>query len=159
MIPETVTATPEEESSDALQLIDQVSKFYADPLGFVLTCFQWGEPGTALEHFPGPDEWQRQELRESGAQVRERPFDGCTPVSPIRRAVASGHGIGKSALTAWIVLWLMATRPDSRGTVTANTYVQLETKTWAAIQKWQALCITAPWFVCTSNRLYYRDAK
>src|SRR6266851_8019765 len=50
-------------------------------------------------------------------QVRERAFDGHTPVSPIRRAVASGHGIGKSALTAWIVLWLMSTRPDSRGTV------------------------------------------
>jgi hypothetical protein len=48
---------------------------------------------------------------------------------------------------------------DSRGTVTANTYLQLETKTWAAIQKWQALCITARWFVCTSNRPYHRDAK
>jgi len=73
--------------------------------------------------------------------------------------VASGHGIGKSALTAWIVLWLMSTRPDSRGTVTANTYVQLETKTWAAIQKWHKLCLTAPWFVCTTNRLYHRDSK
>ena len=80
-------------------------------------------------------------------------------MSPIRRAVASGHGIGKSALTAWIVLWLMSTRPDARGTVTANTYVQLETKTWAAIQKWHKLCLTAPWFVCTTNRLYHRDSK
>jgi hypothetical protein len=35
---------------------------------------------------------------------------------------------------------------DSRGTVTANTYVQLETKTWAAIQKWHKLCLTARWF-------------
>ena len=53
----------------------------------------------------------------------------------------------------------MSTRPDSRGTVTANTYVQLETKTWAAIQKWHKLCLTAPWFVCTTNRLYHRDSK
>src|SRR5450755_4169170 len=53
----------------------------------------------------------------------------------------------------------MATRPDSRGTVTANTYVQLETKTWAAIQKWHKLCAIAPWFVCTTNRLYHRDNK
>jgi len=159
MIPETVTATPGEESSDALQLIDLVGEFYADPLGFVVTCFPWGEPGTALEHFPGPDQWQRQELREIGVQVRECAFDGCTPVSPIRRAVASGHGIGKSALTAFVVLWLMATRPDSRGTVTANTYVQLETKTWAAVQKWHKLCLIAPWFVCTTNRLYHRENK
>jgi hypothetical protein len=158
MIPEN-TAAPTEESADALQLIDKVSEFYADPLGFVLMCFPWGEPGTALEHFSGPDEWQRQELREIGMQVRARTFDGCTPVSPIRRAVASGHGIGKSALTAWVVLWLMATRPDSRGTVTANTYVQLETKTWAAIQKWHKLCLIAPWFVCTTNRLYHRENK
>src|SRR5260370_39698517 len=109
-----------------LHLVDQ---FYADPLGFVRTCFPWGEPGTALEHFPGPDEWQCQELREIGLQVHERAFDGHTPVAPLRRAVASGHGIGKSALTA------------SRGTVTANTYVQLHTKTWPAIQKCRRLCL------------------
>jgi hypothetical protein len=159
MIPDTVIAAPTEDSSEALQLIDRVSEFYADPLGFVETCFPWGKPGTELEHFSGPDEWQRQELREIGRQVRERTFDGCTPVSPIRRAVASGHGIGKSALTAWLVLWLMATRPDSRGTVAANTFVQLETKTWAAIQKWHKLCRIGHWFVCTTNRLYHRDSK
>jgi hypothetical protein len=39
--------------------------------------------------------------------VLERGFDGFTPVSPIRRAISSGHGIGKSALTAFVVLWLM----------------------------------------------------
>src|SRR5882757_494295 len=127
MTPEMVNATPEEESSQAAQLYDLVGEFYANPLGFVLACFPWGKPGTALEHFLGPDRWQRKELWEIGQQVRERAFDGFTPVSPIRRAVASGHGIGKSALTAFVVLWLMATRPDSRGTVTANTYVQLET--------------------------------
>ena len=149
----------DEHSAHQRELIDLVGGFYADPLHFVTSCFPWGVPGSPLEKFSGPDEWQRQELREIGRQVRERAFDGFTPVSPIRRAVASGHGIGKSALTAWIVLWLMATRPDSRGTITANTFVQLETKTWAAIQKWQALCITAPWFVCTTNRLYYREAK
>ena len=147
------------EAIEALKLLRLVDQFYSDPLGFVRTCFPWGEPGTALEHFPGPDEWQCQELREIGLQVQERAFDGHIPVSPIRRAVASGHGISKSALTAWIVLWLMSTRPDSRGTVTANTYVQLETKTWAAIQKWHKLCLTAPWFVCTTNRLYHRDSK
>ncbi len=149
-------------SAEALyeqELTGLVDEFFLDPLGFVLAGFPWGQKGTPLEHFSGPDEWQRQELREIGEQVRERAFDGFRPVAPIRRAVASGHGIGKSALTAFVVLWIMATRPDSRGTVTANTYVQLETKTWAAIQKWQGLCITAPWFICTTNRLYYRGAK
>jgi hypothetical protein len=48
-------------------------------------------------------------------------------------ATASGHGIGKSTLVAWIVNWILTTRPLCQGTVTANTYQQLETKTWAAI--------------------------
>ena len=140
-------------------LADEMAQYYADPLGFVLACFPWGEKGTALELATGPDEWQRQELEEIGQQVRERAFDGKDPVAPIRRAIASGHGIGKSALTAFIVLWLMSTRPGCRGTVTANTYTQLETKTWAAIQKWHKLCITASWFICTTDRLYHKDAR
>jgi hypothetical protein len=150
---------PGKESSGALQLLDLAGEFYANPLGFVQMFFPWREPGNPLEHFSGPDEWQCQELREIGEQVRKCASDGRNPVSPIRRAVASGHGIGKSALVAWIVFWLMSTRPDSRSTVTANTYVQLETKTWAAIQQWHRLCLTAPWFVCTTNRLYHRDSK
>jgi hypothetical protein len=40
-----------------------------------------------------------------------------------------------------------------------NTHTQLETKTWAAIQKWHKLCITEPWFVCTSGRLYHHANK
>ena len=50
-------------------------------------------------------------------------------------ATASGHGIGKSTLVAWIVawivVWIMSTRPHCQGTVTANTFTQLQTKTWA----------------------------
>ena len=35
---------------------------------------------------------------------------------------------------------------DSIGTVTAGTYVQLETRTWAALRHWTKLCITGRWF-------------
>jgi hypothetical protein len=65
---------PTGEAIEALKLLRLVDPFYADALGFVRTCFKWGEPGTALEHFPGPDEWQCQELREIGRQVQERAF-------------------------------------------------------------------------------------
>ena len=135
-----------------------VGEFYDDPLAFVVAFFPWGMPGP-LEHFAGPDEWQRQELKEIGRQVRLRAFNGRDPAAPIRRAISSGHGIGKSALTAFIVLWLMSTRPGAQGTVTANTHTQLETKTWAAIQKWHKLCLTASWFICTTGRLYHRHHK
>ena len=78
-------------------------------------------------------------------------------MAPIRMATASGHGIGKSTLVAWIVDWLMSTRPHCQGTITANTYTQLETKTWAAIQKWTRLCVTGPWFQSTGNKMYHRE--
>jgi hypothetical protein len=48
----------------------------------------------------------------------------------VRVAIASGHGIGKSALVAWIILLAMSTLRDSRGVVSANTEGQLRTKTW-----------------------------
>lgn len=139
-------------------LADQMAEFYADPLGFVLFAYPWGEPGP-LEHHDGPDTWQRDFLKEVGAQVKKRKFNGKDPVAVIREATASGHGIGKSALVAWLVDWIMSTRANAQGTVTANTFQQLDTKTWAQIQKWTKLCITSHWFICTGDRIYYRGAK
>jgi hypothetical protein len=141
------------------QLAEAIAQFYADPLGFVLFAYPWGEPGTSLANSDGPDEWQTEVLEEIGQLVRDRGFNGIDPVAPIREAIASGHGIGKSTLTAWLVDWIMSTRPNCQGTVTANTYTQLQTKTWASIQKWTKLCITAAWFVVTSDRMYHKDHR
>lgn len=143
------------------ELAEEVAKYYADPLGFVLAMYPWGEPGTVLADYQGPDKWQADFLRSIGDQVRERGFNGVSPVRPIRCAVSSGHGIGKSVMVAWIVDWLMSTRPFAQGTITANTFTQLETKTWAAIKKWTALCLTSHWFAVTSNKMYavaHKDA-
>jgi hypothetical protein len=139
------------------RLAEQIAQFYADPLGFVKFAFPWGQRGT-LESYAGPDVWQEEALRELGEQIQQRNFDGVHAVSPIRSAVASGHGIGKSTFVAWLACWILSTRPDSQGTATANTFPQLETKTWAAIQRWLKLSITAPWFVVGGDRIY-RIAK
>src|SRR5947209_4229237 len=104
-----------------LELADEVAKFYDDPLGFVLFAYQWQEKG-ALEHYPGPDTWQHEFLKDLGEQVKQRGFDGLNPVMPVRMTTASGHGIGKSVLVAWLVNWVMSTRPHCKGTVTANTF-------------------------------------
>lgn len=141
------------------RLADEVAAFYADPLGFVLFAYPWGEKGTPLADHEGPDEWQAAFLERIGEKVRERGFDGTVPVAPIREAVSSGHGIGKSTIVAWLVDWIMSTRPNAQGTVTANTFSQLQTKTWAAIKRWTALCITADWFVVGDQRMYHKDAK
>lgn len=142
------------------ELAEFVGQFYDDPLGFVWGCYPWGVPGTPLEHFKdGPDEWQTAFLKALGEEVARNGFDGVVPVRPVRRAVSSGHGIGKSTLTAWVVDWIMSTRPHSQGTITANTFTQLETKTWAAIKRWTKLCLTAPWFQINDNRMYQVDHK
>ncbi len=126
------------------QIAEECASFYADPLGFVLWAFDWGHGD--LDGFEGPDVWQRNRLIDLGNMVKERAFDGVTPVDPIRFATSSGHGIGKSAYTSWIILWIMSTRPYAKGVVTANTSEQLKTKTWAELGKWKKRCITGDWF-------------
>jgi len=140
------------------QLADFIGGFYADPYGFALAAFPWGEPGP-LEQHTGPDTWQREFLQWLGAEVTRRKFDGLTAVEPIRAAVSSGHGIGKSTLQAWLVCWIMSTRPRCRGTVTANTNFQLDTKTWAAVQFWGKLCLTAGWFEVNTQRMYRKGHR
>lgn len=128
-----------------IKLSEEVARFYDDPLGFVYFAFPWSEPGS-LEQYDGPDTWQQEVLNDIGALVRERGFDGLSAVAPIKLAVSSGHGIGKSTLSALIACWILSTRPDSQGTITANSFPQLSTKTWAALQRWLRMCITAHWF-------------
>lgn len=125
-----------------------------DPLKFVYEGFPWGEPGP-LEHHPGPDAWQAEFLTRLGETVKTRAFDGVNAVPPVRMAVSKGHGVGGSVMSAWITLWIMSTRPHAQGTVTANTFTQLETKTWAAVQRWHKLSLTKEWFVCSATRLYH----
>lgn len=139
------------------ELIDQVAQFRDDPLGFVLWAYGWGEKGE-LENEPGPDDNQRKFLIDLGLEVRRRGFDGTNPVMPILMAESSGHGTGKSVLGAWLADWILSTRPYSIGTVTANTYQQLESRTWAAIQRWTRLCITEPWFHIRNKGIYARQS-
>lgn len=146
------------------QLIDDMRRFYADPLGFVMYAYPWDdnaaiqmvelqEPyASRFSRKYGPDKWACEMLEQIGDQVRQRGFNGKNPVEPIRLAVTSGHGIGKSAMTAWLVDWIMSTRPFAQGTVTANTSGQLESKTWAQIAKWTKMCITAHWFDISTGR-------
>ena len=122
-----------------------------DPLAFVLGAFPWGEPQTSLEHFSGPEAWQREILGDIAKGL-------LTPNKAIQLARASGHGIGKSACVAWIILWAFTTAPDTRGVVTANTETQLKTKTWAELGKWYNLFIGREYFTLTATALLAKDA-
>lgn len=136
------------------QLAEFVSQFYADPLGFVQAAYMWNEPDGLPPNLQRPEDWQVEFLTELGRQVRQNAFDGVKTCPPIRMAVSSGHGVGKSTLVAWLVEWLMATRPNCKGTITANTFSQLETKTWATIRFWHGQSLTQHWFKDTTNRMY-----
>ncbi len=140
------------------ELARDMHRFYADPLGWVRYAFPWSSPGLLAQH-PGPDTWQQEFMLDLGAEVKARNFDGHNPVNPIRMTRASGHGIGKGAQSAWLALWLMSTRPRSKGTITANTSYQLSTKTWAQLQYWHKLCITRHWFEISTEKMWARDQK
>lgn len=133
-------------SDPETELVELVCETIHDPLRFVIAAFPWGEPGELL-HEDGPDEWQRDILEVIGAGL-------LTPGEAIRIAVASGHGIGKSALVAWIILWAMSTCEDCKGVITANTETQLTTKTWSELAKWYRLAINQHWFTLTATSLF-----
>ncbi len=142
-----------------LALHDAMNDFALDPEGFVDFSYPWGVPGGPLEAYDGPDVWQREALQEIGRQVRARAFDGVRPVLPIRLAVSAGKDVGKGALTAWAVNWIMSTRRHAKGTVTANTETQLQEKTWSEIRTWTARCITAHWFEINSQVMYRKGYR
>lgn len=141
------------------ELHELMAALATDPLGFVQCAYPWGVAGGPLEAYDGPDVWQAELLTEIGRQVRARRFNGVDPVLPIRVAVSSGRGVGKGALTAWLVNWIMSTRRDCIGTVTANTNDQLSEKTWAAIRTWTHRCLTAHWFELNSQILYRKGHR
>ena len=168
-----------ETSADDL-LGQAAADFRYDPLGFVMFWFPWDSDGTIQQvpfaegvedemtdadrrrrdlyrkRFPmarfGPDLWACDFLTEWGMEMESRQFNGIDAVAPLQFATVSGHGIGKSTLTAWIILFIMNTRPNSKGTITANTADQLRTKTWAELGKWHRRSISEHWFDYNTGR-------
>src|SRR5262245_41842400 len=118
-----------------------------DPLAFA-ECAFWGKG--ELSKFDGPMEWQRWVL----GQIRDGLL---TPGKAIQIAVASGHGIGKTALVSWITLWAMATAGDTRGIVTASTESMPTTRLRAELRKWFRLFRGQTFFELTSTALISRD--
>ena len=130
-------------------LINDIAGFEHDPYGFVMYAFPWGEGALADQVI---EDWQADILKDIGAGL-------LTVNEAIQIAVASGHGIGKSALVAWIILWALSTKENTRGVVTANTATQLTTKTWPELSKWHNIFIAKHWFLVTATAIYSTDVK
>jgi hypothetical protein len=138
-------------------LIEHVASYALDPLGFVFFAFPWGEPGTELANSTGLRDWQRELLAELGRRLREGHEVG--DLLPILMARASGHGVGKSTVAAWVILWGLSTMPNTRVVVTANTDSQLRTKTWPEVTKWLRLMINRDWFKATATAVFSAQAE
>lgn len=133
------------------KMVRLARKWRNDPLAFAQNAFPWGTG--PLEGMAGPDEWQTELL----AHIRDELARGANADAVIRDATAAGHGVGKSGCVAWLILWAISTRADTRGVVTANTDTQLRTKTWAELAKWYHLCVFRVWFELTATAIISRQ--
>jgi hypothetical protein len=95
-----------------------------DPTRFVELAF----PEIQLEM------WQLQVLEMIGGQLREN--ERLDKWKAVQIAVASGNGVGKTALLSWIILWALMTFENTLGVVTAGTEPQLRTRLWGELAKW-----------------------
>lgn len=135
------------------ELADEMAACYLDPYRFVLVAFDWGRG--ELEKYTGPDKWQTKFLIDIRDSLKELRQDDQTIDDPLFYATKAGHGVGKSAATAWIILWLMSTRPHFAGVVTANTRDQLTRKTWREVEVWRRRAITGHWFKYNATSLHH----
>lgn len=138
-------------SSPESVLSEEITQFVRDPLNCAIYSFPWGEQGE-LVRYDGPREWQADILRAIGDHLESPEWH-----QPLKIAVSSGHGIGKSALIAMVLHWAMSTCVDTRCLLTAGKESQLVTKTWPELRKWFRLCINAHWFTPTATRISYHD--
>ena len=85
-------------SNPKAELIEFIAGFTHDPLGFVVSCFPWGQG--ELANYTGPDEWQKNVLKHIGEELRNGVK---SEQEVIREAVASGNGVGKASTFSTIV--------------------------------------------------------
>lgn len=108
---------------DALLFTEQsfADTYWTDPAGFVLDAIDW--PKLPKDH---PTAYQLGILNALATNKRE--------------AVRGPHGLGKTALAAWVVWWFVLTRNarrvDWKVITTAGTHRQLTAFLWPEIHKW-----------------------
>lgn len=69
-----------------------------------------------------PEPWQEQVLSDMPTHYKQ--------------AIKSGHGVGKTTLEAWVVIWYVTLHAPCKVPCTAPTAHQLKDILWAEIRKW-----------------------
>lgn len=130
------------------KLINFVSEFADDPAGFAQYMYPWGK-GELIDS-AGPRVWQNEINDTIGKHLRNPE----TRFQPLLIAIASGHGIGKSAEISMVLNWAMSTCTDCMCVVTANTEGQLRSKTWPEVCRWFRRAHNSHWFKPTATAIY-----
>jgi hypothetical protein len=133
------------------KIIELAAACRFDPLRWAQYAWDWqhGE----LERHPGPRKWQAKVF----ADIRDHLANPETRYDPLQIAVASGHGIGKSAGMGMLSDWAMSCWADAMIVTTANTDTQMRTKTAPEIGKWFRTSITSHWFDVQATSIKSRD--
>lgn len=134
-------------------LREDIGKLRADPFRFCLYDFPWGKANTPLDGYKTLRAWQRNILERIGAHLSNEQ----TRYTPCQIAVASGHGVGKSALVAMVITWALSTCEDTRIVVTANTATQLDTKTVPEVSKWMHMATNKHWWDVKATSVTVRE--
>jgi len=93
--------------------VERLLKWRADPELFVKEVFK-----------ATPEPWQAEVLHDIATKDKV--------------SVRSGHGVGKSTLGSWLILWFLTTHANCKIPVTAPTAHQLEDVLWSELKKWLA---------------------
>src|ERR1700733_4265124 len=137
-------------AAEELELATDIGSFSFDPPGLVRYAFPWGSDRLKT---PGPRSWQADIL----GGIQDHLSNPDTRFQPLQIAVASGHGIGKSALISMIMAWAMSTCEDCKVVATAGTGSQLNTKTVPEVQKWFRLALNSHWGDINATSIRVKD--
>lgn len=101
----------QEETLTINDIVDSIKEWRQDPVAFVRD---------ALNASPNPDQ------------------EAVLKALPTNRfiVVKSGHGVGKTCLEAWIILWFLTCYTDCRVPCTAPTEDQITKMLWPEVSKW-----------------------
>jgi hypothetical protein len=138
----------------SIELARDIGSFAYDPLKHVRYAFPWGE-GVLSE---APNDHIRTWQRGVMETIRDHLADPATRFTPCRIAIASGHGIGKSAAIGMLSKWALDSWVDARVVITANTEQQVITKTSPEVAKWHRLAITRDWFKPATMKIASNEA-
>jgi len=132
-------------------IIELAASCRFNPKKWSRVAWDWGQ-GELAKH-SGPRAWQD----DVNGIITAHLSDPKTRYEPLQIAVASGHGIGKSAEMGMLSNWAMSCFADAKIVTTANTEGQLRTKTAPEIGKWFRTSLTGHWFDVQTMSIKSRD--